>query len=105
CRFPSEYVMTAELDHPKTVYVQEAPIVSALDSWLGQLFDRDHIDETCRLLATVSEVDEHLAAQVEAARRQLVDCDARLAKYRAALEAGAEPRVGAGWPGEGRARR
>jgi hypothetical protein len=47
CRFPTEYALTAELEHPKTVYVQEAPIVPALDGWLGQLFDHNHIDETC----------------------------------------------------------
>ena len=34
------------------MYVQEAPIVTALDSWLAQLFDREHIDETCHLLGS-----------------------------------------------------
>ena len=36
-------------------------------------------------------------ARAEAARRALEDCDTRLAKYRAALEAGADPAVVAGW--------
>ncbi|HZU71228.1 MAG TPA: recombinase family protein [Acidimicrobiales bacterium] len=31
CRFPSEYALAAQLDHPRTVYVQEGPIVTALD--------------------------------------------------------------------------
>ncbi|MHB8465048.1 MAG: recombinase family protein [Acidimicrobiales bacterium] len=97
CRYPSEYAMTKEVNHPKTVYVQEDPIVAALDRWLGRLFDAAHIDETCRVLAGVSEVDEEGAARAEGARRQLADCDARLAKYRAALEAGADPTIVAGW--------
>jgi len=37
CRFPSEYAMTAEIDHPATIYVREAPIVTALDQWLAAL--------------------------------------------------------------------
>src|SRR5438445_1347202 len=105
CRFPSEYALTAELDHPKTVYVQEEPIVAALDRWLAKLFDAQHIDDTCRMLADASEVDERVVAQVEAARRQLADCDGRLTKYRAALEAGTDPAVIAGWIGEVEAQR
>ena len=35
-----------------------------------------------------------------AARRKLADCDARLAKHRAALEAGADPTIVAGWMAE-----
>jgi site-specific DNA recombinase len=31
CRFPSEYALAAEIDHPKTVYVREAAIVADLD--------------------------------------------------------------------------
>ncbi|MHB8466516.1 MAG: recombinase family protein [Acidimicrobiales bacterium] len=100
CRFPSEYALTAQIDHPRTVYVQEGPIVAALDRWLARLFDADHIDETCRILAGASEVDEVAAAKLDAARRQLTDCEARLARYRSALEAGADPTVVAGWTRE-----
>ena len=46
-------------------------MVTAVDRWLAQLFDRDHIDETCRVLAGASEVDEAAAARVEAAQRTL----------------------------------
>jgi site-specific DNA recombinase len=97
CRFPSEYAMTAQLDHPRTVYVQEGPIVAAGDRWLARLFDPDHIDETCRALAGAGEIDEAAAAQIESARRQLADCHIRLAKYRAALEAGTDASVVANW--------
>lgn len=44
-------------------------------------------------------------ARVEAAHRKIADCDSRLAKYRAALEAGAEPRVVSGWAKEVEAER
>ena len=97
CRFPSEYALAARVDHPRTVYVQEGPIVTALDGWLARLFDAEHIDATCAVLAGASEVDEATAARRDAARRQLAECEARLAKYRSAIEAGAEPAVVAGW--------
>ncbi len=80
CRFPSEYALTAQLDHPRTVYVQEAPIVAAVDRWLARLFDSKHIDDTCRVLAGASEVDDAAAAPVESARHLLADAHARLAK-------------------------
>ena len=43
-------------------------------------------------------MDETAEARLEAARRRIVDCDSRLAKYRAALDAGADATiVAAGW--------
>lgn len=73
------------------------PKAAAVDRWLGRLFDAGHIDETCRLLAGADEIDEAAAARVEAAQRALINCNARLAKYRATLEAGTDPAVVAGW--------
>jgi len=40
------------------------------------------------------------SSQTEATRRQLADCDVRHAKYRAALEAGADPATVAAWTRE-----
>jgi len=100
CRFPSEYAMTAEIDHPATIYVREEPIITALDQWLARLFDPQHIDDTCRILAGAAEPNPGAQAQTEATRRQLADCDVRLAKYRAALEAGADPATVAAWTRE-----
>ena len=42
--------------------------------------------------------DDH--PRIEAAQRKLADCDARLAKYRAALDAGADPAIVTGWIAE-----
>jgi len=41
--------------------------------------------------------DDAATARAEAARRQLADCDSRLAKYSSALEAGADPAVVSEW--------
>jgi len=58
------------------------------------------LEATCEALAMASEVDEAAVARAEAARRKIADCDQRLAKYRAALDAGADPVVVAGWMAE-----
>ena len=64
------------------------------------MFDPDHLDATCEALAAASEPDEPAAARREGAQRKVADCDARLGRYRAALEAGADPVVVAGWMAE-----
>ena len=48
----------------------------------------------------LEEIDETTEARMEAARRKLADCDSRLAKYRAALDAGADATIVAGWMAE-----
>ncbi len=80
--------------------VREDWIVEALDAWLLQLFEPDRIDETVAKLAAAAVPTHADAASLDAAQRQLVDCDARLAKYRAALEHGTDPTVVATWIAE-----
>lgn len=100
CRFAAEYAIAKGVAHPKTVYLREDILVPALDRWLAQVFDEEHLDATCEALAMASAPDDGAVARAEAARRKLVDCDSRLAKYRAALDAGADPVVVAGWMAE-----
>ncbi|MEO5839434.1 MAG: recombinase family protein [Acidimicrobiales bacterium] len=86
CKFPSEYAV-AEDKHPKTVYVREIAVVPGLDEWIGTLFDDDHFDGTCAALAGASDIepDEEPGREL-VLRRQLKECEAKLAKYRALLE-------------------
>jgi hypothetical protein len=55
CRYPTEYALVNEIDHPRNVYVLQDPIVSALDAWLAELFDSEHLEETCVRLAEAAE--------------------------------------------------
>lgn len=100
CKLPSEYALANKADHPPTIYLRESVIVPALDEWLATVFDPDNIDETCATLAEAQGPATEDLARAEGARRKLADCDDRLAKYRQALEAGAEPTVVAGWMAE-----
>ena len=97
CRYPAEYALANKVEHPRTVYLREDAVVPKLDEWLLQLFDEDHLDETCEALAVASEVDEATEARAEGARHKIADCDRRLAKYRAALQADVDPAMIAGW--------
>jgi hypothetical protein len=101
CRYPKEYALANELEHqPRVVYVREDEVMPALDGWLASLFDPENIDETCRTLAAASGPSDADEAALNAARRKLADCDGRLAKYRAALDNGADPTVVAAWIAE-----
>jgi hypothetical protein len=105
CRYPTEYALPRRTQHPRVVYLREMHIVSPLDNWISGLFDPERLEETCRTLAEAQEPpvvdDEHAAA----ARRTFADCDARLARYREALEAGTDPAVVARWISEVQAER
>lgn len=77
----------SEKQHAKTVYVREDAIVPGLDTWIGGLFDNDHLDATAQALAAASEATpEDDRTRVPDLRRQLKECDNKLAKYRALLE-------------------
>jgi site-specific DNA recombinase len=97
CAFAAEYAGAKGVDHPRTVYLREDRITEALDRWIATVFDEDNVEATCEAMAMAQEPDEAAVARKEAARRKLADCDARLAKYRSALEAGADALVVAGW--------
>jgi site-specific DNA recombinase len=117
CKFPAEYALVNRPDHPRTVYIRESRIFEAetrghpiwpdgltLDGWLAFLFASRNLDTTLEALASVG-LDKGADARAEAADRMIEDCDARLAKYRAALEAGGDPVVIAGWMQEVQAER
>jgi site-specific DNA recombinase len=105
CRYPSEYALTNTIQHPRTVYLREAAILPSLDRWLARLFDDQHLDGTCQTLAAATEPDTASTAAAEAAQRILRDCDQRLARYRAALDAGADPELVTTWIAETQAER
>lgn len=97
CKFPEEYAQRKGLEHPRTVYLREDVLLTRLDEWLAKVFDEKNVDATVDALAAASAPDDAAVARAEAARRKLKDCDERLAKYRAALEAGTEPTIVGQW--------
>jgi site-specific DNA recombinase len=99
CRYPAEYAAAADVDHPKSVYLREVNLVGRLDDWLAELFSPANLDHTCRILATASRSDPAID-QRRAAQQVLTDCQRRLDRYRAALEAGTDPAIVQQWIAE-----
>ena len=96
CRFPAEHAVT-EQQHAKTVYVKEAVILPAVDEWLASLFAIDKIEDTCAAVEASLQPDPADKTLEIATRRKLKECDAKLARYRQALEVGTDPSIVSGW--------
>jgi site-specific DNA recombinase len=99
CRYPAEYAAASGFQHPKSVYLREVDLVGRLDDWLAELFSPAHLDHTCQTLATASRSDP-TRHQRRAAQQVLADCQRRLDRYRAALEAGTDPAIVQQWIAE-----
>ncbi len=97
CRFPSEYALANTLQHPLAVYLREDVIVPPLDAWLAGVFAPGRVDEA---LAALENSQPDIDPATEAARREIAECDRKLARHRAALEAGADPELVASWSSE-----
>jgi len=95
CRYPAEYALANRIEHPRTVYLRESAVTPALDRWLAQVFDPSRVEDTIEALVASQEPNDGPATA--ALQRRIDDCDRRLARYRAALDAGADPAVVAGW--------
>lgn len=86
--------------------MREDHIFSQLDGWLAGVFGPDTLDATLgALVAAAEEPDSARPAATTAACRAVIDCDARIARYRSALEVGADPVLVAGWLAEVQAER
>ncbi|MBN6050687.1 zinc ribbon domain-containing protein, partial [Nonomuraea sp. RK-328] len=105
CRFPEEYALANHVMHPRNVYLREIDIASKLDHWLGRLFTPSNIERTLDLLVTAHEAPSTELHETEAIKRQMAECDRKLARHRAALEAGADPVLIASWMREEQGRK
>ena len=89
------------LEHPRTVYLRENTITPHLDRWIARVFTPDRLTTTLTALTHATAAAARAATAGtpggEQARRALKECDKRLARYRAALAAGADPTVVAQW--------
>src|SRR6266536_3147238 len=93
-----------KIDHPRAVYLREDQILPSLDHWLARKFDPHALPQTLRELAEAQDTSAGDAA-AEEARRGIATCDAKLRQHRAALEAGADPKIVTGWIAEVQAQR
>ena len=96
CKFTEDYP-SGDLHHPKNIYVKEEAVIPGLDGWLASLFDDEHIDDTCAVLAGASEPDSAAEQREADLRAAIADCDRKLANYRTLLDTEDAVTVAAEW--------
>ena len=99
CRFPDEYALANRLHHPRNVYLREDALLPALDGWLGCYFSPHRRAQTIAAIVAAQGGDDEDATSA-LAHLTIAECDRKLARYRATVEAlddGADPAVVAGW--------
>ncbi|MEU5789753.1 recombinase family protein [Micromonospora purpureochromogenes] len=104
CRFPQEYALANQVPHPRNVYLREDALTDPLDTWLASAFAPHRIEQTITAMADAQPLD-HPSATSPAAQTIINECDAKLERYRAALDAGADPAVVTGWIAQTQAER
>ena len=104
CEFKDqEEALYPGLTHPRTVYLREDVLCQALDPWIARAFAPERLTATIEALthasATASAAETRTPEQAQA-RQAIKDCERRLDRYQAALEAGADPAVVTQWINE-----
>ena len=99
CRYTAEYAKSAELDHPKNVYLRQDDLLPHIDVWLTELFSPDRLDETVRMLLEAAPESSGLRKR-RRIEQQLRDADSKIRNYRTLLDEGTEPALVAGWINE-----
>ena len=86
CRFPDDYALANKITHPRNVYLREDVIVPRLDEWVARYFMPHRRAETVAAIVAAQQLDGEDASSLTA-RQAIEECDRKLARYRAALEA------------------
>jgi hypothetical protein len=105
CRYAQEYALANTIQHPRNVYLRERDLVGPLDAALARAFAPHRIADTIAALADSQDDTPEVDPQVIRARAILAECNTRLTRHRAALEAGADPKIVTGWIAEVEAER
>ncbi|WP_407659357.1 hypothetical protein [Jiangella rhizosphaerae] len=102
CRYPQEDALANTIDHPRNIYLAERDVLPRLDDWLAQAFAPTRLETT---IDQLYEAQDDQPSTTDDADAVLADCDAKLARYRQALEAGADPALVATWTADVQARK
>jgi site-specific DNA recombinase len=105
CRYPEEYALANRVQHPRNVILREADLIAPLDTWLTRALAPHRLEATITAMIDAADTGTEDDAQAERARQVLRECDAKLARYRAALDAGGDPAAIAEWTNEVKAQK
>ena len=98
CRYPREYALASHVTHPGNVYLREADVLPAIDRWLLTIFAPHRLTQTIREMQAAQDPGPAVPTPSgQDADGLIASCDTRLARYQAALDAGADPKAVAEW--------
>jgi site-specific DNA recombinase len=90
CRFAAEYALANKVSHPRNILIREAELVPALDEWLASQFEPDRVEATIDVLTLAQEDLGAEQQTIVKARHIIHECQAKMARYQAAIDAGAD---------------
>ncbi|MGI5165678.1 zinc ribbon domain-containing protein [Spirillospora sp. CA-253888] len=90
CKYAEEYALANHVQHPRNVYVREDEVVRGLDRWISRQLAPHRLKETIGELHQAQRDPSHVHA-VELAQATIAECQAKLQRHRAAIEAGMDP--------------
>ncbi|MDI6105696.1 recombinase family protein [Actinoplanes sp. NEAU-A12] len=104
CKASRDFVRQHEIAHPPVLYLREDTITEPVDRFLREELTGDTLTATLRGLTDAhyrAELARHQGAdQTRHLRQTIEDCDTKIKRYRAALDAGGDPVLIASWISE-----
>ncbi|MEV0338420.1 hypothetical protein AB0H49_05285 [Nocardia sp. NPDC050713] len=82
------------LEHPLNIFLKEDILTDPVDTWLAEIFEPERVEHT---LTQLEAAQPDAMATPNLLQQSITECDRKLAKHRAALEAGADPAMVAAW--------
>ena len=104
CRFPAEYALANKISHPLNIFVRERDVLPELDDWLAREFRPHRIEAAVQAMAEADR-DPDAERAVTMARQTIAGCDAKMARYRAAIDAGGDVQEITHWINSAKAER
>jgi site-specific DNA recombinase len=104
CRFPAEYALASKITHPGHVYLREDAFDTRVNNWLAGLFAPSRLHQTIEQLMAAQDTQPSDAA-AEAATAKVADANQRMARYKAAIDAGGDPAEIGAWITKAKAQR
>jgi hypothetical protein len=107
CRYPKEYALASHVRHSANVYLREADVLPAINTWLTVIFAPHRLAQTIREMqeARAPPPTPEPATPAPDTRAIVADCDARLARDQATLDAGGDLGAIAEWTRQVKAER
>ena len=101
CKATHDYVRQHDISHPPVLYVRQESIAGPVDQFLADELGRRNLSETLRRIADANhraDLAEHSATDESAhLSATIADCDTKITRYKATLDAGGDPALIAGW--------